>query len=140
MALPEMALRPTRTQPRPLADVAARAQASLVASDAASIVVTGVTVDSREVVPGDLFGALPGLVVHGATFGAAAAALGAVAILTDAEGARLLVEAGVELPLLLTEQPRLAIGEAAALVYGDPSHELTFIGVMGTNGKTTTTY
>ncbi len=32
------------------------------------------------------------------------------------------------------------MGEAAAAIYGDPSHDVTFIGVTGTNGKTTTSY
>lgn len=140
MVPPAMVLRPSRVEPHPLSVVAARARATLSQPDAAATLVTGVTVDSRDVAPGDLFGAMPGLQVHGATFGAQAVAAGASAILTDADGARVLADAGVTVPLLLTEEPRNAIGEAAALVYGDPSRELTFIGVTGTNGKTTTSY
>ncbi len=47
------------------------------------VVVTGVTLDSRAVRPGDLYAALPGFTTHGAAFAAAAAASGAVAVLTD---------------------------------------------------------
>ena len=140
MAQHEMSLRPAVVAPRSLAEVAVRAQAALSLPDARETRVTGVTVDSREVVPGDLFGALPGLQVHGATFGERAAAAGASAILTDSAGAALLAGAGVTVPLLVTEQPRWAIGEAAALVYGDPSRDMIFIGITGTNGKTTTSY
>ena len=136
----DMALRAATVTPRSLAEVAARARAVPSLPDAGETSVTGVTVDSRDVRPGDLFGALPGLQVHGATFGERAVAAGAVAILTDADGAALLASAGVTVPLLLTESPRMAIGEAAALVYGDPSHDLILVGVTGTNGKTTTSY
>ena len=140
MSQHEMSLRPAAVAPRTLAEVAARAKATLSLPDAGDTRVTGVTVDSREVVAGDLFGALPGLQVHGATFGERAAAAGASAILTDAAGVSLLADAGVTVPVLLTEDPRRAIGEAAALVYGDPSRRLTLVGVTGTNGKTTTSY
>ncbi|MFB9763930.1 Mur ligase domain-containing protein, partial [Nocardioides kongjuensis] len=49
----------------------------------------GMTLDSRRVQPGDLYAALPGSRAHGATFSEQAAASGAVALLTDAEGADL---------------------------------------------------
>ena len=69
--MPEMSLRPARVTPVPLAQVAARAEAPLINGAHAEVLITGVTVDSREVARGDLFGALPGLQVHGATFAAA---------------------------------------------------------------------
>jgi UDP-N-acetylmuramoyl-L-alanyl-D-glutamate--2,6-diaminopimelate ligase len=140
MAQPEMVLRPTTVAPQTLADIATRAAATLTPPDAAGTMISGVTVDSRDLREGDLFGALPGLQVHGATFAAQAVASGASAILTDAEGARLVADAGVAVPVLIAELPRHAIGEAAALVYGDPSRRLVFVGVTGTNGKTTTSY
>ncbi|MGC4175774.1 MAG: UDP-N-acetylmuramoyl-L-alanyl-D-glutamate--2,6-diaminopimelate ligase [Demequina sp.] len=138
MSPPEMTLRPTTVTPQSLGDVASRSGARLSLPDAAGTLVSGVTVDSRDVVPGDLFGALPGLQVHGATFAAAAVASGASAVLTDAEGEAML--AGLRVPVLVSADPRHAIGEAAALVYGDPSKRLVFVGVTGTNGKTTTSY
>jgi UDP-N-acetylmuramoyl-L-alanyl-D-glutamate--2,6-diaminopimelate ligase len=102
--------------------------------------ITGATVDSREVMPGDLFGAFPGLKVHGATFATQAAAAGASAILTDAEGAQVVATLAPELPVLVAADARVAMGEAAALIYGDPSRSLVFLGITGTNGKTTTSY
>jgi len=140
MAPSHMTLRPTHVAPLSLAALAARTGAEATPASAGTHEVTGVTVDSRDVRPGDLFGALPGLVVHGATFGVQAQASGASAVLTDAQGARILADAGVTLPLLVTDDPRRAIGEAAAAVYGDPSTRLVFVGVTGTNGKTTTSY
>jgi len=138
-----MALRPSSVAARTLTEVAKRTGASLSLPDAGNSQVRGVTVDSRDVDHGDLFGALPGLVVHGATFAQAAVEAGAVAILTDAEGMGLLAADEAfdkTVPVFIAELPRHAIGEAAALVYGDPSRELTLIGVTGTNGKTTTSY
>ncbi|WP_084104526.1 UDP-N-acetylmuramoyl-L-alanyl-D-glutamate--2,6-diaminopimelate ligase [Demequina sp. NBRC 110056] len=136
-----MALRPQRSVPRTLAEIAHRAGASLRSADAAAadaVRVTGATVDSRDVRDGDLFGAFTGLKVHGATFARDAIAAGAVAVLTDAAGAELLAD--VTVPVLVSADARVAMGEAAALVYGDPSRELAFVGVTGTNGKTTTAY
>ena len=49
--------------------------------------VTGVTLRASDVRPGDLFAALPGARAHGADFAAEAIARGAVAVLTDPDGA-----------------------------------------------------
>ena len=48
--------------------------------------VSGISVDSRAVMPGHLFAAMPGTKVHGARFVDAALSQGAAAVLTDAEG------------------------------------------------------
>nr|WP_163551750.1 UDP-N-acetylmuramoyl-L-alanyl-D-glutamate--2,6-diaminopimelate ligase [Candidatus Frankia alpina] len=106
-------------------------------------VVRGVTHDSRQVRPGDLYAALPGAHVHGADFAAAAIAGGAVAVLTDAEGARRIAAGGgpaAALPVLVSADPRRALAPVAARVYGDPSAALRLLGVTGTNGKTTTAF
>ncbi|KJE24819.1 UDP-N-acetylmuramoylalanyl-D-glutamate--2,6-diaminopimelate ligase [Frankia torreyi] len=106
-------------------------------------VVRGVTHDSRRVAPGDLYAALPGAHVHGADFAAAAIARGAVAVLTDAEGARRIAAAGgpaAALPVLVSADPRRDLAPVAARVHGDPSAALRLLGVTGTNGKTTTAF
>ena len=96
----------------------------------------GLAVDSREVKPGYLFAALPGTRIHGATFIQYALSLGAAAILTDAEGARI---AGSELAasdaaLVIAADPRQTLAFAAALWFG-AQPEVT-VAVTGTNGKT----
>ncbi len=115
--------------------------ASRPAGDAswASVQVTGVTLDSRRVLAGDLYAALPGAHLHGAQFAAAALASGAVAVLTDGPGAALL-PADVPAPVLVIDQPRAVLGAMSAAVYGHPSTALRTIGITGTNGKTTTAY
>ena len=65
----------------------------------------GIELDSRLVVPGQLFAAMPGHHVHGATHARQAIAHGAVAILTDPEGAALLKEQGLDCEFFVRVQP-----------------------------------
>ena len=103
--------------------------------------VTGVTLDSRRVRPGDLYAALPGFTTHGARFAGMAQAAGAAAILTDPSGAELIGAAhDVELPVLVVDDPRGVLGAVSAWVYGDPAGALATTGITGTNGKTTVSY
>ncbi len=104
------------------------------------VVVTGVTLDSRAIRPGDLYAALPGANVHGARFVGAAVGLGAVAVLTDPAGAALLALGEITVPVLVVPDPRAVLGVVAALIYGRPSEALSMLGITGTNGKTTTAY
>lgn len=98
--------------------------------------VSGITHDSREVVPGDLFAALPGARWHGAQFAAGVIAAGAAGILTDPAGAEQIGACAV--PVLVVDDPRAALGAVSAVVYGGSLPLL--VGVTGTNGKTTTTH
>jgi len=100
--------------------------------------VSGVTLDSRAVCPGDLYAALPGARVHGAAYCVEAVAAGAVAVLTDPDGRAKATASGV--PVFVVADPRARLGEIACWVYGDPSSKLRLIGVTGTSGKTTSTY
>jgi UDP-N-acetylmuramoyl-L-alanyl-D-glutamate--2,6-diaminopimelate ligase len=102
--------------------------------------VTGATLDSRRVTPGDLYLGVPGERAHGATYWPQARGAGAVAILTDADGAALVSSiAGGDVPTLVVPAVRAVLGRASALVYGEPAAALTTVGVTGTQGKTTTT-
>ncbi len=98
---------------------------------------SGVTLDSRGVQPGDLWCALPGAHAHGADFAAQAHAQGAVLALTDPTGEQRCRDAG--LAVLVVQDPRGATATAAALVQGRPAERLRSIGVTGTNGKTSVT-
>jgi UDP-N-acetylmuramoyl-L-alanyl-D-glutamate--2,6-diaminopimelate ligase len=102
--------------------------------------VTGVSLSSQDVVPGDLYAALPGANAHGATYAAGAREAGAVAVLTDRAGLGVLEAEGVDLPRVVVEQPRSQVGRTASLVYGTGHLPLRMYGVTGTNGKTTTAY
>lgn len=98
--------------------------------------VTGATLDSRRVTPGDLYAALPGAHGHGATYWPEARAAGAVAVLTDADGVALV---GDGVTGLVVPGVRPVLGRVSALLYGEPAARLRMIGVTGTQGKTTTT-
>ncbi|WP_282094568.1 UDP-N-acetylmuramoyl-L-alanyl-D-glutamate--2,6-diaminopimelate ligase [Epibacterium ulvae] len=97
-------------------------------------VIFGLAVDSREVRDGYLFAALPGSKVHGAAFVKTAIEHGAVAILTDAEGAQQIEEDAGQVALVVTEDPRQALSYAAALWFG--AQPPCMVAVTGTNGKT----
>jgi len=100
-------------------------------------VVTGITLASDRVLPGDLFVAIDGAREHGATYAPQAIAAGAAAVLTDPAGAELAGELPV--PVLVVQAPRAVIGGLAARLYGEPALALTLVAVTGTQGKTTTT-
>lgn len=106
------------------------------------VVVTGVAVGSADVLPGDLFVALPGLRTHGARHAPSAVDAGAVAVLTDAAGVALLPDA-LGVPVLTWGDDvsgRTLLGELSAWFYDHPAERLTVVGITGTNGKTTTCY
>jgi len=98
--------------------------------------VTGLSVDSREVKEGHIFAALPGTRIHGATFIQYALRMGAAAILTDREGARIAAQEleAADAALVIAEDPRQALAYAAALWFGAQPPVMT--AVTGTNGKT----
>ena len=128
---------PLPVRPRPAVprhvDLAHLARAlGLPAPPGAGARLLGLTLDSRAVLPGDLYAALPGARHHGARFARAARAAGAVAALSDRplDG----------LPTLVVPDPRAVLGELAAHLHGHPSAALEVHGVTGTNGKTSTTH
>lgn len=135
--------RPESVAAVPLADIAASLGVVLPDSDG-STAVTGISLNSRTVEPGDLYMALPGASRHGADFVAQAVDAGAVAVVTDDDGARQLALAGDQpVPVLIVDKPRAAVGHLAALIYRSQPKDggaPTLFGVTGTNGKTTTTY
>jgi UDP-N-acetylmuramyl-tripeptide synthetase/UDP-N-acetylmuramoyl-tripeptide--D-alanyl-D-alanine ligase len=103
----------------------------LVPAGLERIEITGMTADSRQVQPGYLFAALPGVKADGARFISDAVKAGAAAIL----GPRSLPP-GVAgyVPVLRVDDPRHELAKMAARFHsGQPD---TVVGVTGTNGKT----
>ena len=96
--------------------------------------VTGLAVDSREVRPGHLFAALPGVRAHGAAHAPAAVGRGAAAVLTDPEGAAMAAGGLGPAALVVAQDPREALARAAALWFGAQPEVMA--AVTGTNGKT----
>lgn len=96
------------------------------------LAITGITQDSRQVKPGDIFVALQGEAADGHRYISQAVANGAAAVLGMQEIEPLPV------PYLRVADSRLALAQLAAAFYGYPARQLTVIGVTGTDGKTTT--
>ncbi len=131
---------------RPLAELVARLAAEgrlrsvirdgspIEPAELGPIDLAGVADDSRRVVPGALFVALPGDHVDGHDFAPAAQAAGAVGAIVERP------IAGLEGVQLVVERSAAALATAAAWWYRDPSHELSVVGVTGTDGKTTTSF
>lgn len=95
------------------------------------------TEDSRTALPGSLFVARPGLVSDGRKYIADAIASGAVAVLTDASGARAVPDRAVA---LVSDDLPLVSAIIAERFFGEPSKKLAVAAVTGTNGKTTTAH
>ena len=93
---------------------------------------SGVSTDSRTIGKGDLFVALRGEKFDGHKFIAAVARAGAVAAMVD----KAFDESGVDLPLIVVEDTRLALGALAK--HWRAQFAPVLIGVAGSNGKTTT--
>ena len=133
-----MELRPTPI-PRNLASAPVLSQARWLGPK--DVTVTGVTLDSRRVMAGDLYAALPGSHTHGARFWEAAKELGAVAILTDVDGERAITDGGDPgITLVVVTDPRRILGDLAAWIFDHPGADMKLVGITGTNGKTTMSY
>ncbi len=98
-----------------------------------AIDITDITHDSREVVGGSLFCCVRGAQDDGHRHAADAVRSGAVALLVDHR-------LDLDVTQLVVPDVRAAMAPAAAACFGDPSTDLTVVGVTGTNGKTTTTW
>jgi UDP-N-acetylmuramoyl-L-alanyl-D-glutamate--2,6-diaminopimelate ligase len=130
-------LRPEHPQARPLAGLVA--EFGLAAEGATDgVELSGVTLSTSDLHPGDLYVGIHGAHSHGAKYAAQAREGGAVAILTDAEGAEIARDAG--LPILIVSSPREALGDISAWVYRTADHPPLLFGTTGTNGKTSTSY
>ncbi|GEK85088.1 Mur ligase family protein [Microbacterium aerolatum] len=132
-------LRPDAPPQRALTDLAARfGTATRGAID--GVTLTGITLATADLRPGDVFVAIRGVNQHGAAFAATAAEKGAVAVVTDQDGADIAAETG--LPIVVVDDPRGVLGALSAWVYGtgaDDDLPLLF-GTTGTNGKTSVTH
>lgn len=102
-----------------------------------NIKIKGLSLDSRRVKPGDLFVALKGFATDGRQFIDQAIEKGAVAVLVevDEEGSSNTAKS-YSVPIIPYSNLKYAAGFLAGRFYGNPSQELSVIGITGTNGKT----
>ena len=100
--------------------------------------ITGVTTDSRQVEPGNLFVAIAGYAADGHDFIAEAIQRGARAIVFEKENYAEVLPDGVS--AVRVADSRRAAAEIAAQFWDYPSDDLVLVGITGTNGKTTTAF
>jgi UDP-N-acetylmuramoyl-L-alanyl-D-glutamate--2,6-diaminopimelate ligase len=98
--------------------------------------ISGLAIDSRRVVPGALFFALPGLRTDGAGFIDEAVSRGAVAIVTQT----MPPVPPAKVTFIRVADARASLAGVAQRYYKFPDRDMTVVGVTGTNGKTTVTY
>ena len=89
--------------------------------------------DSRRVTPGSAFFALPGSKSDGRLYIGQAIERGAAAVFYEGDPLP-----SDSVPLIRTENSRLALSRASAAFYRYPANDLIVIGVTGTDGKSST--
>jgi UDP-N-acetylmuramoyl-L-alanyl-D-glutamate--2,6-diaminopimelate ligase len=99
----------------------------------APVEIADLAYDARSATPGSLFFCVPGSRVDGHDFAAEAVANGAVALVVERP-------LELEVPQVVVEDARRAMGVAADEFFERPTEELELAGVTGTNGKTTTAF
>jgi UDP-N-acetylmuramoyl-tripeptide--D-alanyl-D-alanine ligase len=123
-----------------LAEAAISAGAVLEApasfTNAGAVEANGYSIDSRSVAPGELFFAVRGERLDGHDFVAAAIERGAVAAVVSRVRVATLPDAALAAPLLIAEDPLLALQALAAHVRRQWGKRV--VGITGSAGKTTT--
>lgn len=102
-----------------------------------SVSISSLTDDSRKVLPGACFVAVPGTRTNGASFVEQVRLKGAAAVIGGPDLAE------IDLPAVRLADPRRALSKLAAAYFGlsaQGAPDLKLIGVTGTNGKTTVTW
>ena len=98
--------------------------------------ISGLVMDSRRVVPGNLFFALPGLRSDGVSFVDEAVSRGASAVIAQ----RIPVHPPARVTFVQVADSRAMLARVAQRYYKFPDRDVSVVGVTGTNGKTTVSY
>lgn len=104
------------------------------AAAAKQIRATGVTADSRQVTPGDVFVAVAGTQTDGHSFVTQAIANGAVAVVTE-----ILIK-GISIPQYVTDCSATAFAQMCMRFSVGTHCPIVSVGITGTNGKTTSSW
>jgi len=97
------------------------------------IIITGITLDSREVKPGNIFVAVEGTSLDGHQYIPKAIENGASVIIGSQVNTTTTTT-----PYIQVEDPRFVLAYIAAALEDFPARKMIMIGVTGTDGKTTT--
>jgi len=111
-----------------LADDVRAPNVDVVAEQSMALSVVDASHDSRQIGKGWLYFCVPGANADGHDFAEAAKNAGAAGLVVQ----RVLP---VDLPQLIVANVRSSMGPMASMIHGNPSSELSIVGVTGTNGK-----
>jgi len=128
------------TAGRPLSELLAALPQATLHGDP-KVLITGITEDSREVKPGNLFVAYRGMAVDGHQFIAEAIQREAAAVVVEEakeEGSLCFPPLSPAFPFVHVPSGREALAHLCAAWHGFPARRMAMIGVTGTDGKTTT--
>ncbi len=117
------------------ADLFAGLECSIIGNEAEEV--SGLAYRSDKVQPGDAFFCIVGQVVDGHSFAQDAIDRGAKVLVVER---KVYLADATDVCEVVVSDTRKAMAHAAANFYGNPSRELSLVGITGTNGKTTTTY
>ncbi len=95
--------------------------------------ISSISSNSRDIRPGGLFIAVKGFIADGHDYIDQAFENGAIAVVAQTNPKN-------RQDVILVENSRLSMACIAAGFYGNPSKDMTLVGITGTNGKTTTTW
>jgi UDP-N-acetylmuramoyl-L-alanyl-D-glutamate--2,6-diaminopimelate ligase len=98
--------------------------------------ISGLVMDSRRVVPGNLFFALPGLRSDGLAYVDEAVSRGASAVVAQ----KIPIHPPARVTFVQVADARAMLARVSQRYYKFPDRELSVVGVTGTNGKTTVTH
>jgi len=112
-----------------------------------NVVIERLVLDSRQVQPGDLFVAMPGLTVDGRKYIREAVEAGAKAIVWESEQGAVPIpiawrdsNSGSQVPVIAVNDLSNRVGSIADRFYQQPSKQMAVIGITGTNGKTSVSH
>ena len=115
-----------------LADLATSLASGRLLGDG-TVEISDLAYDSRQVMPGTLFVAIPGGYADGHEFVDQAIDRGATAIMVERE-------LPYPIPQLIVPDTRRELANISARFFDNPSQDLRVVGITGTDGKTTTSY
>ena len=101
--------------------------------DVPNIPISGISINSRNINPGELYIAIKGNNFDGHGFIPEAIKNGAAAIITDNDFIEKL-----PIPNIKVTNPRKEVSRIAAEFYNHPTKKMNVVGITGTNGKTST--
>jgi UDP-N-acetylmuramoyl-L-alanyl-D-glutamate--2,6-diaminopimelate ligase len=119
--------------------VAGLAIESLTEEKDISTEIKGISIDTRQLEPKELFIALVGHDSDGHRYLKEAARSGAAALLIE-KSRKDKIPPGLDIPVFVCQDTREILPKLLEKFYGVPSDKLRLIGITGTNGKTTTTH